>query len=265
MEQVVEETYKKAKRILPKSIAVVLVLYFSFLLISFLLETVVKNFNLNGYVTIIFSALFALVTASVYQAVSVLNLLKPYNKILLDKCDAEQFLKYTEYAVNFGIDKTNKIEKSLFHYFQYLFVQALVVNRRYDDAVRYIEVIRQTNSKSKQIDFYNDFVCASKAFVEENSECFDDFLKKYSKKYRNNNLIYAQSEFLKHNYDNTIEIISNDKQMNLYNKVLAEYLKSISYLRKGEFENAKQSYRYVLENANNLPLKKDAQKLFENV
>ena len=265
MEQTVEETYKKAKSILTKSIVLVLVLYFLFLFVVFLIEKIFMNFDLNNFLTIILSAVFSLITASVYQAISVLNLVKPFNKILIDKCDAEQFLKYTEYAVNFGIDKTSKLEKNLFHYFQYLFVQALVVNRRYEDALRYIEVIKNTNSKSKQIDFYEDFILASKAFSEENSKCFDEFLKKYSQKYRNNNLVYAQSEFLKHNYDSTVEIINNNKETSLYNKVVAEYLKSISYLRKGNFEKAKQSYLYVMENANNLPLKKDIEKIFENV
>ena len=141
----------------------------------------------------------------------------------------------------------------------------MVVNRRYEDALRYIEVIKKTNSKSKQIDFYEDFILASKAFSEENSECVDEFLKKYSQKYRNNNLVYAQSEFLKHNYDGTVEIINNNKETSLYNTVVAEYLKAISYLRKGNIEKAKQSYFYVMENANYLPLKKDIEKIFENV
>lgn len=79
MEQTVEETYKKAKSILTKSIVLVLVLYFLFLFVAFLIEKIFVNFDLNNFLTIILSAVFSLITASVYQAISVLNLVKPFN------------------------------------------------------------------------------------------------------------------------------------------------------------------------------------------
>lgn len=185
---------------------------------------------------------------------SVLRPFRELDQVLLQHCDAKDYLEQMEYAVAYGKGlKWAGLQKTVLLIAEQKYVTALVVNQKLEEAEAYLNEKWMGKKKGR---LFRQVATNLELVVTYNREEADSYcktLRSAGEIFSKNRLCMAKQFFLKQDYKAALEQLIDHEEKVPYYEVGRKFLLGKCYDKLGDQSQAIICMEYVAEKGNTMP------------
>lgn len=221
-----------------------------------------KGWILEKPYIVIMICVASTIYTGIYYARGIIKLFDFYKELLYIKCDAKALheelqyaLEYIPYSLYRTKNKAVRKKKILQVFFEKFYIEELNARGLYEEALTYMDNNWKSRKQTKLFKMLKQNLELNIAYEEGD-------LKKYMNVYncaisdiKINSMVMAQMKFMQYQYEEAIELLKKVKGRYLLEKVILNYKLGECYFRMNNYELAKESFQFVIENGNTLVYK----------
>ncbi len=190
----------------------------------------------------------------------ILDQFRKLDQVLLQECDAKQYLELMEYAVTYGKSlKWRGLQRTVLLLAEQKYVAALITNQKFEEAECYLNegwIGKRSSRLFRQTAMILEL---AQKYADEDVESFCRTLQSAGKKFAKNQLFAAKEFMLRRDYEAAVELLTDREGKTLCSEVGRKFLLGRCYDELGDQSQAIACMEYVAEHGNTMPHKAWAQ------